>query len=105
VHQHERSLVMRYQNRPFVVLGVNGDSSRDLMRRSEREEQLTFRSWWDGPFGPIATRWSVEGFPTLFLIDQRGQIRWDSPGRPKSFEPLDRKIEQLVREAEQTSAL
>jgi peroxiredoxin len=96
---HERSLVQRYQQRPFALLGVNTDSTRQTLRKFEEREHLNWRSWWDGPDGSLAAQWKVEALPTLFLIDHRGVIRFETVGRPKQAE-LDRRIEELVREAE-----
>jgi hypothetical protein len=96
---HERSLVQRYQQRPFALLGVNTGPSKEALRKFEEQERLSWRSWWDGPDGPIAAQWKVEAYPTVFLIDHRGVIRFESVGRPKESD-LDRRIEDLVRETE-----
>ncbi len=96
---HERSLVQRYEQRPFALLGVNADLSRVSLRKFEEKERINWRSWCDGPTGAIATEWKVEGFPSLFLIDHRGVVRYEWLGAPKEDE-LDRRIEELVREAE-----
>ena len=37
---------------------------------------VTWRNFWDrDPSGPICTRWNVQGFPTLYLIDHEGIVR------------------------------
>src|SRR5947209_6561988 len=97
---HERSLVQRYQQRPFALLGVNTGPSKESLRKFGEKERLNFRSWWDGPGGAIARQWKVDGYPTLFLIDHRGVVRFEYLGAPKEAE-LDRRIEELVREAEE----
>jgi hypothetical protein len=94
--------VKRYQDRPFVLLGVNTDDDAETLREVQKAQHLPWRSWWDGPpvpGGPIFTAWEVEGFPTMYLIDAKGVVRWESVGPPEPAE-LDRTIEQLVREAE-----
>jgi hypothetical protein len=96
---HGRSLVERYRQRPFVLLGVNSEPRRDLLKKVQEKERLPWRSWWDGGDGAIAAQWGVEGFPTVFLIDHEGVVRYESHGRPDPDE-LDRKIEELVRRAE-----
>jgi len=96
---HERSLVENYQDRPFVLLGVSVDDRLEALQRMQKKERLNWRSWWDGPGGPIALRWKVQGFPTLFLLDHKGDIRWRHEGVP-SLKQMDELIEQLVKEAE-----
>jgi hypothetical protein len=95
---HERSLVERYRDEPFVLLGVNVDVSREVLQRTQNERELNWRSWWDGPGGPIATRWGVTGLPAVYLLDHRGVVRFESAGAP-DFEDLEKRIENLVREA------
>jgi hypothetical protein len=95
---HERSLVERYRGQPFVVLGVNLDRNREVLRRVQEKEQLNFRSWWDGPGGPIARHWDISALPAVFLLDHRGVIRFETQGVPDR-EELERKIDRLIREA------
>jgi len=72
-------------------------SQESLLKVQERAG-LNWRSWWDGPDGPIAHHWSVELFPTLYLIDHHGVIRFESQGVP-DLDTLDREINKLVQEA------
>jgi len=76
MYPHERSLVEKLENRPFAILGVNSDSDREKIQRICKEKNLTWRSWWDqSTSGPIARRWNVSGWPTIYVIDHKGVIR------------------------------
>lgn len=60
------------------------------------QEQLTWRSWWDGSEtrGPIHMRWDVWHWPTVFVLDHRGVIRYmNTSGR---F--LDEAVDKLLQE-------
>jgi hypothetical protein len=96
---HERSLVEKYEHRPFVLLGVNVDEKREKLQETQEKYHLNWRSWWDG-VGAIAARWKVEGLPTLYLLDPQGKIRWTSEGVPSDLKDMDERIEKLVKEAE-----
>jgi hypothetical protein len=96
---HERSLVQHYEGRPFTLLGVNVDSRREALQRGELRSHLTWRSWWDGADGPIARAWKVSSLPAVYLIDHRGRVRYEHTGAPDPAD-LERRIESLVREAE-----
>jgi hypothetical protein len=98
---HERSLVQRYEGRPFVLLGVNVDARRETLQRGEARAQLSWRSWWDGADGPIARAWKVSALPAVDLIDHQGRVRFEHTGAPDPAD-LERRIESLVREAEGT---
>ena len=86
------------QGRPLVVLGVNNDESRAAARRLAARQGGLKRSWWDGGReGPVAARWNVDAFPTLYVIDARGVVRYRAHGFSQQLEAA---VEALVREAE-----
>jgi hypothetical protein len=77
MYPHERSLVEKFADKPFVLLGVNSDENRDDIRKMMQKDKLTWRSWWDGGStdGPIQVSYNVSHWPTIYLLDQEGVIR------------------------------
>jgi thiol-disulfide isomerase/thioredoxin len=72
----EKALVKRMEGKPFVLLGVNNDQDRDKAKALVAKEGMSWRSWYDlGTGGPIADRWVVEGWPTVFVLDHKGVVR------------------------------
>ena len=67
----EKALVERLRGRPFALLGINSDSYRDKLKSLTVEKGITWRSWWDRgrTGGPIATRWDVQRWPTIIVLD------------------------------------
>ena len=98
MYPHERSLVKQFEGRPFVIIGVNSDRDRDDLKKVAAKEGITWRSFWDGGStdGPIATRWNVRGWPTVYLIDHEGKIIGHH-GRGPDDDPV---IEKAVKAAE-----
>jgi hypothetical protein len=97
MYSNERSLVARFQNKPFALLGVDTDDTREQLKSAIEQNGLTWRSWWDGtPGGPITRAWKVSSFPTIYLIDAHGVIRYQNPPHRQ----LGEIIQNLVREAE-----
>jgi hypothetical protein len=101
MYPHERSLVEKLSGKPFALIGVNSDTDREKVKQVIAEKGLTWRSFWNGggTEGPISTAWNVRGWPTVYLIDHRGTIRWKSVGVDEAV--LDRELEALLREAEE----
>src|SRR5262249_48260326 len=101
MYPHERSLVKRLKGKPFVLLGVNSDRDREALKKTLKEEKITWRSWWDGGRigGPIATAWNVRGWPTLYVLDAKGVIRHHWVGSPGD-EVLDKALEALLAKVE-----
>jgi thiol-disulfide isomerase/thioredoxin len=96
---HELELLEQYTHRPFAIVGVNSDPEREKLKLVLEENKITWRSFWcgeKGPFGAIPTLWSVQSWPTLYLLDRTGVIR----ANDLSGTALDEKIAELVDEAE-----
>ena len=93
--------------RPFVLLGVNTDEDRKVIKAVIVKHKLAWRSWWDGGSteGPIATQWQIAHWPTVYILDHNGVIRHiaDSGGDVDT-EPIDAAIEKLVKVAESTAS-
>lgn len=98
MYPHERSLVQRLKDKPFVLLGINSDRDREEVKRIMKQENITWRSWWDGgsTSGPIATQWNVQAWPTIYVLDAKGVIRYKNV----RGEALDRAVDQLLAELE-----
>jgi hypothetical protein len=97
MYPHERSLAERFATEPLVILGVNGDSDPDRVGEVIRAEGMTWDSFFDGGCvdGPIAVQWNVRAWPTTYLIDHKGIIRYvDVYGQD-----LEEAVSQLVTEA------
>jgi len=98
---HERELVERQREKPFVLLGVNSDQELNLAREAVTKKSVTWRSFRDqvGEKTAISEDWKILGFPTVYLIDHHGVIRkrWIDAPTPRQLDPC---VEILVAAAE-----
>ena len=79
MYPHERSLVKKLADKPFALIGVNSDKDLDKLKPRLEEENITWRSFWNGPDGTqgnIAERWNVQSWPTIYVLDTEGVIRF-----------------------------
>ena len=98
---HERSLVKRMAGKPFALIGVDSDRTREALKSAIEKEHLSWRHFFDGSTGgPIATKWNIHGWPTLYVLDHKGVIRQKWLGSPGE-KVMDEVIDKLVKEAEQ----
>ena len=95
MYPHERSLIEQMAGKPFTIIGVNSDEDLASIRQIAKTKNLPWRSFWDGSDGPIAETWCITAWPTTFLIDVDGILRY----RNLYGERLDRAIEELMKEA------
>ena len=98
MYPHERSLVKKMEGKPFALIGVNSDDDREALKAVLPMEGITWRSFWNGggTNGPISRAWRVNGWPSIWVIDAHGVIRY----RDVRGDAMDRAVEQLVRETE-----
>ena len=71
----ERQLTERLKAKPFAIVGVNGDDPKRLQALLN-DKTITWRNWSDGRDGPIQQTWRITSFPTLYVLDQEGVIRY-----------------------------
>ncbi len=84
-YPYQRAMLDIYDEEDVALLGVNSDAVLDTIVKAKVREGLDYRTWWDGhgqpdadmvaAEGPIATRWNVTGWPTIYVIDDQGVIR------------------------------
>jgi thiol-disulfide isomerase/thioredoxin len=97
MYPHERQLVTRLKARPFALLGVNCDEDRAEIRRVVDKEKLNWKSWWDGGTErKISTPWQVTSFPTIYVLDHKGVIRYKGVRGQR----LDAAVNHLLKECE-----
>ena len=93
---HERSLVKRLEGKPFALVGVNRDASREILKKCEEKRKITWRSFFDGREGPISKRYNIKFMPTIYVLDAHGVIRY----KGVSGEAMDKAVDVLLKERE-----
>lgn len=111
---HERELLKQYKDKGFEIVGVNGDKDSAAGKTAAEKGGVPWRSFADCKrgSGPIVKRWNVESWPTLYLLDGKGVIRFKGDylrtisvrdgkdGKPVQYSFLDDAVELLMKEVE-----
>ncbi|MCC6409834.1 MAG: TlpA family protein disulfide reductase [Planctomycetes bacterium] len=95
----------KYADQPFAIVGVNSDDDLAELAKVREKERITWRSFWNGPQGtqgPISKAWNVRGWPTLYVIDAAGVIRYKSVGANE--DALDAMLASLLAQTEPPAA-
>jgi hypothetical protein len=93
---HEKELVERLKDQPFALLGINSDGDAERVKKILADRGITWRQAIDGGTdGPWATRWNVRGWPTIYVLDAKGVIRY----RDVREKDMDEAIAKLLEEA------
>ena len=99
MYQHERSLVKRLEGQPFALLGINSDRDREALKKVMKKQGITWRSFWDGGStrGPIASAWNVKGWPTIYVLDHEGVIRYKNVRGERMDEAVDKLLAKMKK--------
>jgi len=70
-------MVKRLKDQPFTLLGINSDESRSALKKILAEQNIAWPNLYDGRpgQGPLAKKWNVYSWPTVYVIDHEGVIR------------------------------
>jgi thioredoxin family protein len=94
---HEKALVERLKDKPFALVGINSDLHDEAFRKRLKDLGITWRSAMEGSTnGPIATRWNVKGWPTIYVLDAKGVVRY----RDVRDKAMDEAVDALLKEME-----
>lgn len=92
---HEKSLVKRLEGKPFALIGINSDGPVDEVKQILADNQITWRQAIDeSTSGKWATAWNIHGWPTIYVLDENGVIRF----RDVRGEEMDKAVDKLLEE-------
>ncbi len=86
----------KYANQGFKVVAINLDKEPELAKRFLQHHPADFLIGYD-PEGNIASQLKVQGMPSSFLIDRKGNIVSSHVGfKEKNIKSMEEKIENLL---------
>ncbi len=92
---HLREMYKKFEGKPFAFVAVSVDDDVDKLRGFVKNQRLPWPVVADGgPTGPIATAYHVDRYPTVFVIDAEGNIRF----RNRQGADLEKAVEILLAE-------
>lgn len=89
-----QALVKRFEGQPFDILGINTDGDKEQYKRDCISEGVTWRSTWEGREQAVVKQWGVSAFPTIYVLDGKGVIRFKN----SRGEGLERDVATLMAE-------
>ncbi|MBX9583355.1 MAG: TlpA family protein disulfide reductase [Gemmataceae bacterium] len=93
---HEKELVERLKDKPFALVGVNSDAELADAVAAAKKHGITWRSVRGTEGTPVDSAWNVQKWPTVYVLDAQGVIRFiDVRG-----EKIDAAVDELLAEME-----
>ncbi len=94
--RHQRQLVKRLNGKPFTLVSISVDEKRETVAAFLKKEPMPWTHWYNGPDGNIIAELNVWSYPTIYILDAKGVIRFkDVRGKV-----LDRVVDELMKEVE-----
>jgi thiol-disulfide isomerase/thioredoxin len=92
---HERELVKNLKDKPFAFISLSADDEKDTLVKFIEKEPMPWVHWWNGGAkgGPVSD-YKVQFFPTVYVLDEKGVIRYKHV-REKA---MDEAIDVLLKE-------
>lgn len=91
----ERDMVERHKDKPFAFVSVSADDEKKDLEDFLKQEKMPWNHWWQGADSPLMKNWNIRKFPTVYVIDAKGVIRYkDVRGKE-----LDAAVKKLIDEA------
>jgi thiol-disulfide isomerase/thioredoxin len=91
----EKKLVARLEKARFAMVGINTDTDRSKAKKFLEDKGITWTQVFDGGTqGPIDKAWRVDHWPTIYILDANGVIRY----REIRGEAMDRAVDELLKE-------
>ena len=95
---HEKQLYARMDKNKFALIGIECEFKIDRAQAKKfmQDMGIGWTQVWDegGLFGPIGRSWGVGSWPTLYVLDANGVMRY----RNIEGKELDRAVDELVKE-------
>jgi thiol-disulfide isomerase/thioredoxin len=93
----EREMVRRLADKPFALVSISVDETPQEVVSFVAKEPMPWRHWYNGPSGSIIADLNVYSYPTIYVLDAKGVIRY----KDIRDTLLDKAVDTLLNELEQ----
>ena len=91
---HEREMVERLKDKPFALVSISFDAEKKTLTDFLVKEKMPWTHWWNGAEGKLMDTLNIEHYPTIFVVDPAGVIRF----KEIRGEELEKAVNALLAE-------
>jgi len=96
-----RKLVKKMDDKLFVFVSVSVDKNEQTVKEFKEKTPMPWTHWWIGPRSKALSDWDIKGYPTVYLLDEKGVIRFSQVGYDED-DKLGKEAEKLVKVLEES---
>ena len=97
---HEVEMVERLKDKPFTLLSVSCDKDRETLEKFLEGTSMPWDHWWVAPDSEFKKALNIGSFPTIYVLDANGVIRYKN----LKDEQLEEAVITLLEEIEPAEA-
>jgi thiol-disulfide isomerase/thioredoxin len=96
----ERELVGKLKDQPFVLVSISVDAEKETLRQFLAKEKMPWTHWWNGDQGGVIEDWDLETYPTVYVLDAKGVIRYQGLEGEKLAEAVTQLVAELAKKSD-----
>jgi thiol-disulfide isomerase/thioredoxin len=73
---HQREMVERLKGKPFALISISADQEKEALTSFLEKTPMPWAHWYSGRKGGVVDDWKIHGFPTNYVLDAKGVIRF-----------------------------
>lgn len=97
---HEREMVTRLKEKPFALVSISFDAEKKTLADFLAKQPMPWTHWWNGDEGKLKDTLNIQHYPTIFVLDPQGVIRF----KEIRGEELEKAVNMLLEEAKSKPA-
>jgi thiol-disulfide isomerase/thioredoxin len=92
---HERELVKRLKGKPFVLVSISVDDSKDKVRRFLERTPMPWTHWYMGAGSELVDLWDLDALPSILVLDHKGVIRYKDVREQRMDDAVNKLLEEM----------
>jgi thiol-disulfide isomerase/thioredoxin len=96
---HEREMVTRLKDKPFALVSISFDAEKKTLTEYLAKQPMPWNHWWNGAEGKLKDTLNIQHYPTIFVLDPQGVIRF----KEIRDEELEKAVNTLLEETKTKS--
>jgi thiol-disulfide isomerase/thioredoxin len=101
---HEREMVKRLEGKPFALVSISVDDNKEKVVKSLKKTPMPWSHWCNGPSSGMVIDWDVRAYPTIYVLDHKGVIRYTDLRDKKLEAAVMRLLGEMERDKGQAAA-
>jgi thiol-disulfide isomerase/thioredoxin len=91
---HEREMVNRLKDKPFALVSISVDAEKKTLTDFLAKQPMPWNHWWNGGEGKLIQTLDIHHYPTIFVLDPQGVIRY----KEIRGQELEKAVDTLLNE-------